>query len=133
MNKKLLIKIFITWLLFLPVPIINGLLRESWYKEIIGPLAAGQIGCLILSLVFLAYAFISLKKDVFNLKTKQLFLIGFIWLLLTLVFEFGLGLAGGRLWSYMLADYKVWEGKIWPLVLLTVFFSPIIVRKIFRK
>lgn len=124
MNKKIFFRILITWLLFLPIPIINGLLRESWYKEIVGPLAAGQIGCVILSVIFLIYAFISLKNETLNLKTKQLYLIGLIWLLLTLVFEFGLGLAGGRSWSYMLADYKFWEGKIWPLVLLTVFFSP---------
>lgn len=133
MNRKILFRIFITWLLFLPVPIINGILRESWYKEITGPLLAGQIGCLILSLVFLIYAFVSLNKSIANLKKSDCYLIGFIWLMLTLVFEFSLGLAGGRSWSYMLSDYKIWEGKMWPVVLLTVFFSPVIIKRIFKK
>jgi hypothetical protein len=133
MNKKLLIRVIITWLLFLPIPIINGLLREFWYKEYLGALLAGQIGCIILSLIFLFYAKLSLKPHIDKINKKQLIIIGSFWLLLTLIFEFGLGLAAGRSWSYLLADYKVWEGRIWPLVLLTVFFSPLIIRKIYKK
>jgi hypothetical protein len=133
MNKKLLIRVIITWLLFLPIPIINGSLREFWYKEYLGVLLAGQIGCIILSLIFLFYAKLSLKPYINELNKKQLIIIGSFWLLLTLIFEFGLGLAAGRSWLYLLADYKFWEGRIWPLVLLTVFFSPLIIRKIYKK
>lgn len=128
MNKKLLFKIAITWLLFLPVPIINGLLREFWYKDLLGPLLAGQLGCVLLSLIFLVYAKLALKKDIGQLNNQQLFSIGSIWLTATLIFEFSLGLAAGRSWSYMLADYQILEGRIWPLVLITVFFSPMVIK-----
>jgi hypothetical protein len=122
------VRIIITWLLFLPVPIINGALREIWYKQIIGSLAAGQIGSILLSLIFLIYAYLSLRGRTHEMTPEQLVVIGLVWLELTLLFEFGIGLAGGRTWSYMLADYKVWEGRIWPLVLITVFSSPFIVK-----
>ena len=72
-----------------------------------------------------------IPKDIIVIK-KLIYLIGLIWLLLTLTFEFSLGLAGGHSWAEMLADYKIWEGKIWLLVPLTVFFRPVIVRTIVK-
>jgi small-conductance mechanosensitive channel len=128
MTPALLARILITWVLFLPVPVINGILRETWYKALIGTVAAHIIGVVIISAAFLGYAYVSLWSLVALLSSSQLWLIGFIWLILTLLFEFGIGITEGRSWSYMLADYKLWEGRIWPLVLATVLLSPIIVQ-----
>jgi len=128
MTPALLARILITWVLFLPVPVVNGILRETWYKAIIGTVAADVIGVIIISAVFLGYAYVSLRSQVALLSSSQLWLIGFIWFILTLLFEFGIGIAEGRSWNYMLADYKIWKGRIWPLVLAIVFLSPMIVR-----
>jgi hypothetical protein len=53
-------RIILTWLLFLPVPVINGLLREKWYKPALGELPAHIIGTAAVSLVFLLYVYLSL-------------------------------------------------------------------------
>jgi hypothetical protein len=58
---------------------------------------------------------------------------GSAWLALTLAFEFGLGLATGRSWSYMLADYNAFKGRVWPLLLLVVFFSPYLIKLLVQK
>ena len=118
----------ITWLFFLPVPIINGFLREKWYKAVVGETAAHQIGTLVVSSVFFIYAYISLKDKISVLNNVELLKIGLLWLIMTVFFEFGLGLAGGRSWEYMLADYNIIKGRIWVLVLLTVFTSPFLVK-----
>jgi hypothetical protein len=130
MPSSIVIRVLLTWLLFLPVPIANGALRELWYKALMGERAAHQIGVPILCFVFLGYAYVSLRGEVAALSTPQLWSIGILWLTLTLAFEFGMGLAAGRSWSYMLADYRIWEGRIWPVVPLVVLVSPLIVRKL---
>jgi hypothetical protein len=52
--------------------------------------------------------------------------VGSLWTGLTLAFEF---LAGHYLfqqsWSMLLEDYDVTSGRIWPFVLLMVFFAPL--------
>lgn len=95
-----------------------------------GTAAAHQIGVAILSMAFLIYAFFSLRSYSAVLSVGQLLVVGLVWLLSTVAFEFGIGLATGRSWNYMLADYKVWEGRVWPFFLLVMLLSPFIIRLI---
>ena len=55
---------------------------------------------------------------------------GIGWALLTSVFEFAAGLAGGSTVSELLAAYNPLSGNLWLLVLLTTLLSPVIVRKV---
>lgn len=126
----MVLRVILTWLLFVPVPVINGFLREKWYKALVGETGAHQIGTLVVSSIFFAYAYFSLRNKVETLTTVQILLIGLVWLIMTVAFEFGIGIAGGRSWDYMLADYNILKGRIWVLILLVVFFSPIIVKLI---
>lgn len=125
-----MLKIFLMWAAFIPVPIINGTLREGWYKAKVGEFGANVIGCVVLSAFFLTYTYLFFKNDLGGFSTSKLLLIGGIWLGLTLVFEFGIGLMGGRSWGYMLSDYNLFKGRLWPLVLVVIFFAPFIVKKI---
>lgn len=126
MTQDLLFRICVTWLLFIPIPIINGVLRERWYVHKIGPVRSGQIGCLVLAFAYLVFAFFSLREVAPTLSSSSLLSIGSIWLVLTLLFEFSIGLLGGRTWSVMLEEYDLAKGKLWPLVLLCIFLSPFI-------
>ena len=58
-------------------------------------------------------------------NNKQAWLIGFFWLTLTLCFEF---LAGHYLFGapreVLLADYNIFQGRIWIAVLLTLLLAP---------
>lgn len=128
MTKSLVIRAVITWLLFLPVPIINGLLREKWYKPIVGQIAGHQIGTVVVSVFFVIYAYISLSGKVTELTANQLWLVGCLWLTLTLVFEFGLGFATGRSLKLILVDYNIFAGRIWPIVPFVTLTAPFIIR-----
>jgi hypothetical protein len=128
-----ILKIIGMWLLFIPVPVINGFLREKWYKPALGELPAHIIGSIAVSLLYLIYVFLFFKKSILEYSSAQLFLMGGIWLVLTLIFEFGIGVAAGRSWEYMLSDYDVLKGRIWPMVLLIIFFSPFIVRAFIKR
>src|SRR5574344_1418183 len=74
--KDIFLRILITWLLFLPVPVINGILREKWYKSLVGETAAHQIGTLVVSLFFVLYAYVSLKDKIHGLSNTQLLFVG---------------------------------------------------------
>jgi len=128
-----LLKIFLMWLLFLPVPVFNGFIRDKWYKHVLGELPAHIVGTIGVSLVFLFYVFLFFKKTILENTLSELFMMGAIWLILTIIFEFGIGLAAGRSWEYMLSDYNIIKGRIWPLLLSIVFFSPVTIRELLKR
>jgi hypothetical protein len=41
---------------------------------------------------------------------KQAFLIGFIWMVLTVAFEFSLGRLSNKSWEYLFRDYNLFAG-----------------------
>jgi hypothetical protein len=43
---------------------------------------------------------------------------------LTVAYEFGIGMAGGQSWAEMLKHYAIWRGELWPLVLLALAATP---------
>lgn len=120
-------RIVITWLLFLPIPIINGLLREYFYKKRLGEFDSNIVGFVVLSVIFIFYAYLSLRDYLNTMTGYDLFLVGLCWLIFTLLFEFGMGFFSGRSMPYMLADYNVLKGCLWPLVLVIIATSPFIV------
>lgn len=118
-----MIKVILMWLCFIPIPFINGILREAWYKKKVNELWANIIGVKFLSLSFLIYTYLFFAKNLNSLSFGQMTKFGFIWLIMTVVFEFGIGLVAGKDFKYMLADYNIFKGRLWPLFLLVVLFS----------
>ncbi len=47
-----------------------------------------------------------------------------LWLVLTVVFELGLGLVTGKGWSELAGQYAIWRGELWPIVLVAVAAAP---------
>jgi len=123
-----MLKIILMWLCFTPVPFLNGILREKWYKKKIGELKSNIVGAIILSSFFLLYTYLFFKNEIIYFSTGKLFLMGAVWLIMTLIFEFGMGIISGRSLRYMLADYNIFKGRLWPLFLLVVLFSPLLIR-----
>lgn len=102
--------------------ILMGLLYEPMWGE----LAAHQIGMstrivyiLILSYFMLRYA----RKY----EARDLIWVGVLWLGLELVFEWGGSLAIGRSVQEILVGWNIFNGYMWPYVLLIYFFSNLIV------
>lgn len=130
MNKQVIIRAAITWFIFIPVAILNGTFRQFFLLPHLGDTSARQISTLMLSIIYVLISYLLMRNQIANLNPNKLLMIGFAWLILTLIFEFGLGILGGKTWEYMLSDYKLSEGRIWPLFLLTVLITPYLVKLI---
>lgn len=115
----------ITWLLLSVIAILNGVLRNSFltprYGEQIGHILSTVILCLLIFIVARASIRWIGPKNGIEVRT-----IGILWFLMTIAFEF---LAGHYLfkhpWSRLLADYNMARGRVWILVLVSLYFAPL--------
>jgi hypothetical protein len=106
--------------------VLNGGLREllldPWIGERSGHVVSTILLCLVILLVaWLAILWIGARTD------EEALRVGLLWLVLTVVFEF---LAGhylfGNSWEALLADYNLFAGRIWPLVLVADLLAPLL-------
>ena len=114
-----------TWFGILILANINGAVREVWLIPALGPtprqgvehnhpFCAGVPGEL---------ADCHLDRSA---HTRDALLVGVLWLVLTLAFEFLVGhYVFHKPWAELTEDYHVLRGRIWPLVLLVVLFAPL--------
>lgn len=128
MEKITLIKAFITWLIFIPVAMLNGAVRQILLLPRLGDTKSRQVSTIILSSAYILLSYLLIGEHLSRIGNGQLLITGLIWLFLTLAFEFGLGLATGKSWGYMLKDYKITKGRIWPFFLFIVLISPYIIK-----
>jgi len=133
MTKKLFIKTIGVWFILTFLAVLNGSARVFLYGPKMSNLLAHQISTFIFVAVVLVVAYIFIKRQE-DLSNKTLILIGSIWVLFTEIFEF---LAGhylfGNSWEKLFADYNIFQGRIWILVLLITFFAPYLVGLFLRK
>lgn len=88
-----------------------------------GDLAAHQVSTVSLILLFGLYIFFIIKK--FPPRSgRHAFYIGAFWLVLTLLFEFGFGLARGNGLSHLLSEYNILEGRVWILIPVWITIAP---------
>ena len=131
MNSKIIIVTISTWFLFMVFAIINAALRDGVYKPIIGDLRAHQLSTIMFIAILLIITYFVFRYSQIELTTQQTYIIGTIWLLATICFEF---LAGhyvfGNSWEKIFADYNILKGRIWIIVLITILFAPYISNKI---
>jgi hypothetical protein len=112
--------------------IINGIARDLWYKKFVGDITAHQISTFSLILLFGLYIYLILSIYAPATKTQAI-LIGIMWLVMTLIFEFGFGRYRGNSWSALFADYNILKGRIWILIPLWVAIAPYIFYKLLKK
>jgi len=125
MEFKILLYALGIWVIFLILAIVNAIVRESIYAPRLGEDLGHAVSSIIAIIYTLAitYWFIDrIKADVIG---TDLLWIGVLWLILTVIFEFGFGhYIMGRSWDYLLADYNILKGRLWSLVLLTMLIAP---------
>ncbi len=126
LETKVLLYSLGIWLLLLVLAIINAGIREALYKPKLGD----NLGHAISSVIAIGYTLIITYFFVDYIKVSatkiDFLLIGTLWLTLTVVFEFGFGhYVMGHSWEYLLADYNIFKGRLWSLVLLAMFVSPL--------
>ena len=114
------------WLLIVPLAIINGGLREAVFVPWLGHAPAHVASSLLLSALVLVVAG-WLIRWIGPRSRGRAVAVGALWLVLTVGFEF---LAGhylfGQPWERLFADYNVFQGRVWVLVLIATFAAPVL-------
>lgn len=113
------------WLLGLVFAVANGAFGNIILQPMVGAYANHVIKTVaaILWMLFISLLHaLSTRGPAF---TKAAWIAGITWLILTVAFEF---LAGhylfGNNWDVLIADYQIWNGRLWTLVLAALLFGP---------
>jgi len=127
MNTVLLKTAVRVWLMEILVSGFNFfVLMNLVYEPRWGAVVAHQIGMSSRVVYISIFAYLLLRY-VKKYETKDLIHVGFLWLGLTLLFEWGGSLAIGRPVEEILIGWNIFTGYMWPYVLLTYLLSPLIV------
>ena len=115
---------FIGWLPLVLIAIVNGALRQLLFQQSLGELHAHQLSTATGIALFAAYIWWVIER--WNpASIAETVTIGALWVLLTIVFEFGMGrFILNREWSVLLHDYNILDGRVWVLVPIWVGVAP---------
>ena len=126
----MILKFIAYWIPLPIIGIINGVMREFGYRSFVNELLAHQISTITLIILVGGYTwFISHALRIE--APGQALMLGVVWLVLTVMFEFLFGhYVMGNPWSKLLHDYNLLAGRLWTLILIWITISPFIVYKL---
>lgn len=123
-------KFIIAWVPMIFIAIANGIFRESILAGKLDELQAHQVSTITLILLFGIYVWFLFRiwePD----SANHALVVGLLWLLLTVVFEFLFGhYVAGHSWNRLFHDYNILKGRLWILVLIWVTVAPYVVYQI---
>ena len=123
------LKYFLFWLPMIPIAIFNGIIREGILNIHFNQIVAHQISTLLLILLCTIYIRLIFRFLKLN-SIRQALKLGLLWVLLTVLFEFGLGLALGHSWNRLWSNYNLLTGQIWLIFLISLFLLPYLFYKV---
>lgn len=119
-----MIRHLLYWFVLMAIGVANGILRGATYGTLMPDLAAHQLstvtGIIFTGLaVWLLWIYRPLES------ARKAWIVGGVWFLLTILFEFGFGhFIVGHSWQHLLADYNILEGRVWALFLAWILIMP---------
>src|SRR5687768_169984 len=124
---SLLVRGVVVWFLLLVAAILNGAVRQAWLVPGLGEQAGHVVSTVTLSILIFGVGWLmSGWLDIAS--AAEAWLLGAVWLILTIAFEFlGGHFLFGAAWSKLLADYNLAQGRIWILVVIVTVLTPAIV------
>jgi hypothetical protein len=126
----LFIRSIVIWLIFIIIESLNGTIRTLWLVPLLGELRAHQISFMTGSLLILTISTIFVRWLKISSFAQSLG-VGVLWMLLTVLFEVGLGRFGfGYSWAQIAADYNLFQGRLMSLGLVLLVLAPLIATKI---
>lgn len=126
----MLIKYSLAWFGLMILAIINGASRDGLYKSRVGDLAAHQISTAVLLILISIYLLLLMSKWPIT-AASEAWSVGFIWLAMTLAFEFVVGhFVFGASWEKIFHDYNIFAGRVWILIPLWVLIAPYLLSKL---
>ena len=117
------------WFLFIPLAILNGILRDKLIAPSIGMEYAQPLSGVVLCLLIFVVTLIFIPR--LGKGTQKEFLrVGLIWLALTVIFEIIWGLCTGLSGREILRTYNVMTGNLWLIVVLFVWIAPFLAARL---
>lgn len=113
------------WFPMLIIAIANGFLREAVFKKVMSNLTAHQASTVSLVIFFAFYIWFVIWQLPPHSENEAI-LIGIVWVIMTLIFEFGFGRWRGNSWESLFEDYNIVKGRIWVLIPIWVAVAPYI-------
>ena len=114
------------WFVLIAVEFAHGILRTIFLVPVVGDLRARQIGVFTGSILILAVVYL-LVPWLQAVETKCLILVGVLWVVLTVTFEFTFGhFVFRRSWKDLASDYNILRGGFLLLGLVVLLFAPVI-------
>ena len=128
-KHNIYVRAILAWILFIPIVFMNAAFRELVYKPFTGELLAHQVSTITGSVAFFLLAYFLLRHYMYNTPNDKLLFIGLMWVVLTIVFEFSLGIfVTGASWNEMLNDYNIGQGRIWIFFLVIILITPFVIK-----
>jgi hypothetical protein len=125
-NGQLLFRAFLVWLVIIAVETVHGVLRGLLLAPFVGDLPARQIGVPIGSLLIFAVAYLFIRW-IAPRTILQLLGVGLLWVVLTVLFELGLGRLVLKLpWERITEDYDPTRGGFLGFGLVFMLLSPLL-------
>lgn len=123
-TPRYLLRGLAVWCVIIVAESLHGTARELWLKPLVGDLRARQIAFFSGMVLILGVSLLFVRW--FRTESpSQLLKIGLLWLVLTVTFEFSLGLLVlGYSWERMWEDYNLLKGGLMGLGLIWLLFAP---------
>lgn len=119
-------RVLLVWLLLAVLMSANGIFRESVLVPQAGRAAADILSAVLGLGIILSVTGIFFR-GLAGESTGRLARIGAVLVAATVVFELVIGrLVDGRSWSELAANYAIWRGRLWPILLVTLGLTPFI-------
>jgi hypothetical protein len=130
MGDDVIWKYLLAWIPMVFLAIANGALREFTYAKHASELRAHQISTATGITLFAVYLWFLFRRWPAQ-SAAQAGVIGLLFLVLTVAFEFGFGhFVAGHSWSQLLQGYNLAAGRVWALVLVFVTIAPYLLFRI---
>jgi len=128
----LFLKSFSIWLILAVSAIVVATFRVGVLLPQFGEQTAHQLGTILYLIVQFIIIYLFIRK--IRIKdVKTLLGIGIFWVVITIIFEFVFGhYVMGHPWQKLFADYNLFNGRLWVLVLINNIVAPLISGKIIR-
>ena len=119
-----MIRYLLAWVAMLVIAIANGILRQTTFAKVLPELRAHQLSTLVGSLLIGLFIWLVIRAWPPS-SGRQALVIGFTWLLLTVAFEFFMGLVLlHKPLHQVLQDYNLPAGRVWVLFLAWLTVAP---------
>jgi hypothetical protein len=122
------------WLGMLVIAISNGFIGNTYVTPRLGDYGTHVYKTLTFIPVIFLFAWLYALQTQGDLWLTNSLFVSCFWVSLTILFEFVFGhYILGNSWEVLLADYRIWQGRLWMLVLICEAIAPVIMARIVNQ